>query len=314
MPRNGSGIYSKPSGTTFVPNTVIESAKVNEVIDDLVADANAARPITAGGTGATNATNARANLGVPESVASGVAFKGMLFGLTLANNATDATNDIDVAAGAAASDSSTPVVMTLASSLTKRLDAAWAVGSGNGGLDTGAIANTSYHVWLIQRSDTGVVDALFSTSATSPTMPSGYDRKRRIGSIIRSAGAILGFDQTGDLFTLNINVTNVSTSSAVALTALAVTVPAGIVVRPVLQASIIKGTAGDGTLFLVNPLHTNPTVSLRVLNASDTNSTTTSDLYTNTSSQIQYQVTAVSGTITESRIVTSGWYDSRGKE
>lgn len=66
MPRNGSGVYSKPAGTTAVPNTTIESAKFNSVVDDLVADANAARPITAGGTGATNAADARDNLGIAE--------------------------------------------------------------------------------------------------------------------------------------------------------------------------------------------------------------------------------------------------------
>ncbi|MCZ7488547.1 hypothetical protein [Rhizobium rhizogenes] len=64
MPRNGSGIYSKPSGTTAVPNTTIESAKFNQVIDDLVQDANAARPVSAGGTGGATAADARTNLNV----------------------------------------------------------------------------------------------------------------------------------------------------------------------------------------------------------------------------------------------------------
>lgn len=65
MPRNGSGVYSKPSGTTAVANTVIESAKYNSTVDDLVQDANLARPITAGGTGATSAATARTALAVP---------------------------------------------------------------------------------------------------------------------------------------------------------------------------------------------------------------------------------------------------------
>ncbi len=54
MPRNGSGVYSKPAGTTAVPNTVIDSAKYNSTVDDIVDDLNAARPITAGGTGSTS--------------------------------------------------------------------------------------------------------------------------------------------------------------------------------------------------------------------------------------------------------------------
>lgn len=64
MPRDGSGVYSKPSGTTAAPNTTIESAKFNSVVDDFVTDANAARPVTSGGTGATDAATARTNLGV----------------------------------------------------------------------------------------------------------------------------------------------------------------------------------------------------------------------------------------------------------
>jgi len=64
MPRNGSGIYSKPAGTTAVADTLIESAKYNQTIDDLVADANDPRPITAGGTGAPSAGAARTSLGV----------------------------------------------------------------------------------------------------------------------------------------------------------------------------------------------------------------------------------------------------------
>ena len=48
MSRNGSGVYSKPAGTTAIANTTIESAKYNSTVDDLVADANLARPIVAG--------------------------------------------------------------------------------------------------------------------------------------------------------------------------------------------------------------------------------------------------------------------------
>lgn len=63
MPRTG-GVYSPPAGTKGVPNTTIQSVPYNTLIDDLTADANAARPVTAGGTGATSASGARAALGV----------------------------------------------------------------------------------------------------------------------------------------------------------------------------------------------------------------------------------------------------------
>ena len=63
IPRNGSGIYSKPAGTTAVASTTIESAKYNSVIDDLVTDANTPRPVVAGGTGAASLAGLLAAIG-----------------------------------------------------------------------------------------------------------------------------------------------------------------------------------------------------------------------------------------------------------
>lgn len=65
MPRNpGTGVYTLPSGTAGTPNTPIESAKYNTFTGDIAQDLNTARPVSSGGTGATNATDARTNLGL----------------------------------------------------------------------------------------------------------------------------------------------------------------------------------------------------------------------------------------------------------
>lgn len=64
MPRDASGVYSKPAGTTAAPNTTIESAQFNTSIDDLAQDANTPRPVTAGGTGATSTVEVRDALDV----------------------------------------------------------------------------------------------------------------------------------------------------------------------------------------------------------------------------------------------------------
>lgn len=64
MPRSGAGVYSKPAGTTAVSGTTISSSDYNSTIDDLVTDANTARPVVAGGTGSTTASGARTALGV----------------------------------------------------------------------------------------------------------------------------------------------------------------------------------------------------------------------------------------------------------
>lgn len=59
--------------------------------------------------------------------------------------------------------------------------------SGAGGLDTGAEATaTWYYLWII--SNGSDVAAMLSTSATAPTMPSGYDYKTRIGGVYNEAG------------------------------------------------------------------------------------------------------------------------------
>jgi len=61
MPRDGSNVYS-PDWVNAAPNTTIESSKVNAMVADFVADANAARPVTAGGMGATTAVGGADNL------------------------------------------------------------------------------------------------------------------------------------------------------------------------------------------------------------------------------------------------------------
>ncbi|TQV80313.1 hypothetical protein [Denitrobaculum tricleocarpae] len=109
--------------------------------------------------------------------------RSYLAGFAASPDAGDPANDVTIGPGSARDDNNS-VNMILDTDLVKRIDAAWAVGSGGGGLDTGsATADTVYHLWLIQRTDTGNVDCLFSLSSTNPTMPTNYDKKRRIGTV-----------------------------------------------------------------------------------------------------------------------------------
>lgn len=62
MPLDGSDVASKPSGTTAVALTAIESAKFNSVIDDIYAIQNTVRPLTHGHTGASTAIGAWNNI------------------------------------------------------------------------------------------------------------------------------------------------------------------------------------------------------------------------------------------------------------
>ena len=99
----------------------------------------------------------------------------------------DPNNDISVSAGARA-DSTNARWIELTSAIEKDLNAPWAVGTGNGGLDTGTKQpSTTYHKWLILRSDTGVVDGLFSLSSSTPSLPTSYDFKAYLGLVTTDA-------------------------------------------------------------------------------------------------------------------------------
>lgn len=64
MPRSIGGIYTLPAGSLVANGDVSDQTDVNTPLSDLEADLNTARPIVAGGTGATTAADARANLGI----------------------------------------------------------------------------------------------------------------------------------------------------------------------------------------------------------------------------------------------------------
>lgn len=247
-----------------------------------------------------------------------VALAGTLWGLTLSNNGTDAANDIDIAAGIAI-DSTNAVLMRLASSLTKRLDAAWAVGSGNGGRDTGSIADGTWHVHLIKRPDTGVVDVLFSLSATAPTLPTNYTVFRCIGPILRVSSAIKAFTQIGDYFEWSTPVADIASAAQTTgnTTRTLASIPTGKAVLADIGVNIYR-SGGTGQFGIASsPARAGGTVVDRdtagvgySTGASAAGSATARMLVlTNTSAQI---VTDANQT-GEVSITVFGFYDNRGR-
>lgn len=112
---------------------------------------------------------------VPTGIAKSIS------GLLMANNTTNPTTHIDVSAGSAR-DKDNNVDIVLVSGITKRIDQAWAAGSGNGMRDAGSLADyDTYHVFVIRNPTTSAIDIIASKSATAPTMPSGFTQRRRIG-------------------------------------------------------------------------------------------------------------------------------------
>jgi hypothetical protein len=82
-----------------------------------------------------------------------------------------------------------------------------ASGTGANGLDTGALANSTwYYLWVIYNGTT--VAGLISTSSTAPTMPSGYTFKAMLGAVRTDGSAhFTKFWQSGN--TAYIGFTNV---------------------------------------------------------------------------------------------------------
>ena len=129
--------------------------------------------------------------------------RGSITNLNLANDGTNPNTHITISTGQAR-DSTDSFDLRLTTGLVKRLDQAWAAGTGAGALDTGSVAaNTGYWVHLIRRTSDGALDVLMSTSATNPTLPSGYGAFRRLGAVLTNAsGFIRKFTQHGDYFEL----------------------------------------------------------------------------------------------------------------
>lgn len=129
--------------------------------------------------------------------------RGHIGGLTLSGSALD----LSIAVGECVmnADDGGHTAMRITSAMTKKLSTTWVVGSGEGGMDNGSASNDWYHVYVIRRSDTGVVDVVVSNSSTwagvNKTKIPDYDAGRRIGSIkVDSDPKIVAFTQVGDTF------------------------------------------------------------------------------------------------------------------
>jgi len=234
----GIGTYTS-SGTTLSRDTILESSNSGSAVNfsagtkDVFVVYPAEKSVYQEG------------LLVKPNVAPG-------YGGTLSNNATDATNDIDIAAGARWD--STYVSRVNLAAMTKRLDANWTAGTGNGMRYSGAaIADTTYHifaVWTVTGTQDyyaypGATDATVLAALQAETGGSAYVYLQRMGAIVRSSGSILAFFQVGKEFYWKLPALDVSTSnpgtSAVTRT---LRVPTGKEVMAIFSARVLGDAAG----------------------------------------------------------------------
>lgn len=254
---------------------------------------------------------------------TGVLGRGYIDGCILSNG-TDATNDINIAAGVCR-DSTNAVDITVPAISGKQLDANWAAGGSAGMRNSAAgIANTTYHIWAVRTAASETADIYAHTSATAATVlaalqaesgGSSYAYLRRIGSIIREGGAIVAFTQRGDYFGITTPTLEVDTSITTSASSHVLRVPTGIEVLAKFNMMVNNGGRAH---ILASEL--TQTVASSSSTAAPLGSATSDgdhmvhgpvELFTNTSGQIRAFSTISSTTF---RTSTFGWTDSRGKD
>jgi hypothetical protein len=117
--------------------------------------------------------------------------------LVIKNNVATPTTQVDVDADAVTVETTSGTAFRLTSiNLTINCAA-----TGANGLDAGALANSTwYAVYVIYNPATDTTAGLMSASFSSPTMPSGYTAKARLGAFVTSGSALFyGIRQSGNV-------------------------------------------------------------------------------------------------------------------
>lgn len=236
--------------------------------------------------------------------------RGQLAGMTTSNNVGTPNTKIDVSAGTCRDDTDAFNIVFAAS---KTIDCGT---TGANALDTGALANSTwYHLYAIAKAD-GTMAALASTSVSSPTMPSGYIYKRRIGSAKTDGSAhFITYVQLGDEFLWKSTVKDVdNTGPGTSAVLYTLSVPTGVQVGALF--SLFTSNGGTASTLVTSPDQTDvaaDTTSLFsvITTASNTAPIAHMQVRTNTSAQIRARSDTAS--VSAMRIQTKGWEDTRGR-
>lgn len=244
-------------------------------------------------------------------LASGSYPPGFLAGLLVSQNATQ--DYLDIATGYCRSISN-DANMALAAAMTKQMATTWAAGTNAGGLAAGETIPTSgtMHVWLISKADgtTDVMGNIDSVSGLSPSLPAGYVHKRRIDSRLIRASHVVNTFRVDDTCYM-VAIVDYSSTAARAQALLSLSVPTGIVVRPLMTLNMQQNSAGEANVEMAPAA--NSAMWAYVLSS---NSTGDRNIYetlgppTNTLGQIYVTVAISSGSLLGCSITSMGWRDT----
>ncbi|EJC69363.1 hypothetical protein Rleg5DRAFT_5154 [Rhizobium leguminosarum bv. viciae WSM1455] len=230
-----------------------------------------------------------------------------IVGLTLSNNSGSSTTHVDFAAGSARAASS---FVSSAASLTKRVNATWAAGTGNGGLDAGAVAaNSTYFAYALRKTTDGTFDVVFSNSATiggvTTTLLTGYTVVKCIGVVLTDGSSLVRqfIMNPRDDYTFVAPIkdaVNVAISTTSAL--LALSVPNGVKSKAKLRFEFSSSSATNAVL-LSDPAQGtlasgigNDGGNVGTIQVASSYAIGSADIWTNTSKQVR-RVAGASGNI-----------------
>lgn len=243
-----------------------------------------------------------------------VILSGYLFGMQ--GSTAGASTTLTVSIGKCV-DSTGLVLMQLITAMAKTT-ASWAGGTAAGGLDTGAIAASTFYYWYgIHNPTTGADDITYSLSPTLPAFPAGYTTYRRLFAWATNAASQWeSVVQVGDYFervSVPTGFTGVfdTTAGNQAVTG----IPSGIQTRVRANVVVTNAAAGVGIRLY------NPNATDLVVDAAPPGSTMRTqvaglgvsgqvEVLTNTSGQVRVRCSAATTTIS---FYVIGWFDDRGR-
>lgn len=254
-----------------------------------------------------------ANTRFVAAAVAALASRGYIDGLTLSTAGASSTFGVSAGVGV---DSTNEAALALASAFTKTTGS-WAVGTGNGALLTGSIANgTWYHAFLIQRPDSGLVDIGLDT-VMDPTahLPTNYTLFRYIGSMLTDGSAHwVKFSQRGDQFLWDAASAGSTQTIGTSAVLVALDVPTGVSVTAIFNALLQNGSATCSALF------TSPDQAVQAANSPNGNEQLFCPISGGDAAQLQIrtntsaQVRCVTSSATSAVAVNAqGWIDPRGR-
>lgn len=313
-------------GTVAVPAKSVALASL--------ADGTANRLYGTDGSGVFSAITPSTGLVLSGSTLTAVAQlgRGYMDGC-ITSNGTDATNDINFAAGVCR-DSTNAVNITLPTLAGKQLDANWAVGA-NAGMRNSAvgIANGTYGLYAVATaagviSGTADIYAYASVAGTNPdssasitavltalqaeSSGSSYIYARRVASIVRGGASILAYTQYGNDF-IYVNVqAEINNSAPVNTSAqtLALTVPVGLILKAYVNTVTNAGAAARVSSLVQTDFLPATGSGATVDNfGGGAFAASANAVYTNASAQIRYRMSIANAV----SIGTEGYMDQRGQ-